>query len=193
MSSSWGFLNDVSDLADTVGDKIESGLDYFGDKIESGFSNLGRKTVDLGDEERAELDAYFDAADSGNVGGFGLSQEQEAKYQEYAEMGWKREMGEDGKYKYSREKTGKEVAEDLEDLSGAIPSGKAASRGALFNQKPPGIPGMPRGSVGYRQVENPYQVPSYLMSSAQYNEQISKLLGGLLTNSIRNNPIKYLV
>ena len=50
MSSGWGILNDVSDLADTVGDKIESGLDYFGDKIESGFSNLGRKTVDLGDE-----------------------------------------------------------------------------------------------------------------------------------------------
>lgn len=174
-----GFLTDVGNFADTVGNKIESG-----------FSNLGRKTVDLSDEEKKELDSYFDATDSENVGGFGLSEEQEERYGKYSKMGWRREMDEDGNFVYSREKTSKEMQEQLE---GAIPAGKAASRAPQFSQKPPSMPSMPRGSVGYRQLENPYKVPSYLMNSAQYNEQISKLIGGLLKENIRSNPLKTLV
>ena len=81
----------------------------------------------------------------------------------------------------------------LEEDLGPLTSKKKVSRTPQFVQKPPSMPSMPTGSVGYRQVENPYKVPSYLMNSAQYNEQISKLLGGLLSRNIRNNPIKLLV
>jgi hypothetical protein len=77
--------------------------------------------------------------------------------------------------------------------------GGPTKQGRLFSQAPPKgqLPLSMQGRVGlgsgYRQAQNPYQTPSYLMSSAQYNQQISKLLGGLLSRSIRNNPIKYLV
>ena len=77
--------------------------------------------------------------------------------------------------------------------------GTPTKQGALFSQAAPKgqLPLSMQGRVGlgsgYREAQNPYQVPSYLMNSAQYNQQISKLLGGLLSRSIRNNPIKYLV
>ena len=86
---------------------------------------------------------------------------------------------------------------DLDKAIGGVQElgkmGTPTKQGRLFSQGPEKGPGVPSGSVGYRPTQNPYQVPSYLMSSAQYNQQISKLLGGLLSRSIRNNPIKYLV
>ena len=82
----------------------------------------------------------------------------------------------------------------LEKELGAVGAGKASSNRPLFTQGPKGgLPLSIQGGVSYRQTQNPYQVPSYLMNSAQYNEQISKLLGGLLARSIRSNPIKLLV
>ena len=77
--------------------------------------------------------------------------------------------------------------------------GKPTKQGPLFSEAPPKgqLPLSMQGRVGlgsgYRETQNPYETPSYLMSSAQYNQQISQLLGGLLSRSIRNNPIKYLV
>ena len=86
---------------------------------------------------------------------------------------------------------------DLDKAIGGVQElgkmGEPTKQGRLFSQAPQKGPGVPTGNVGYRKTQNPYQVPSYLMSSAQYNQQISKLLGGLLSRSIRNNPIKYLV
>ena len=82
---------------------------------------------------------------------------------------------------------------DFKKVEEEIKPGKPTSRAPLFTQRPQSGPSVPTGSVGFRQVQSPYQVPSYLMSSAQYNEQISKMLGGLLARSIRSNPIKYLV
>ena len=86
---------------------------------------------------------------------------------------------------------------DLDKAIGGVQElgkmGEPTKQGRLFSQAPQKGPGVPTGNVGYRATQNPYQVPSYLMSSAQYNQQISKLLGGLLSRSIRNNPIKYLV
>ena len=81
----------------------------------------------------------------------------------------------------------------IEKFAQAVGTGKPTSRAPLFTQRPQSGPSVPTGSVGFRQVQSPYQVPSYLMSSAQYNEQISKMLGGLLARSIRSNPIKLLV
>ena len=80
-------------------------------------------------------------------------------------------------------------------LGDAVGAGKPTSRGPIATQSAPSgrLPLSMQGSVGFRQVQSPYQVPSYLMSSAQYNEQISKMLGGLLARSIRSNPIKLLV
>lgn len=71
--------------------------------------------------------------------------------------------------------------------------GTPTKQGPLFSEDPQKGPSVPTGNVRYRATQNPYEVPSYLMSSAQYNQQISQLLGGLLSRSIRNNPIKYLV
>ena len=86
---------------------------------------------------------------------------------------------------------------DSLDLDKAIQElgkmGTPTKQGQLFSQAPQKGPSVPTGNVGYRATQNPYEVPSYLMSSAQYNQQISQLLGGLLSRSIRNNPIKYLV
>lgn len=82
---------------------------------------------------------------------------------------------------------------DFKKVEEEIKPGKPTSRAPLFTQRPQSGPSVPTGSVGFRQVQSPYQVPSYLMSSAQYNEQISKMLGGLLARSIRSNPIKLLV
>ena len=108
-----GFLTDVGNFADTVGNKIESG-----------FSNLGRKTVDLSYEEKQELDNYFDSIDSDSgmlVDSSALSEEQEERYSKYSKMGWRREIDEDGNFVYSREKTSKEMQKQLEE---AIPAGK---------------------------------------------------------------------
>ena len=82
---------------------------------------------------------------------------------------------------------------DILSESDFVTSGKPTSNRPLFTQRPESGPRVPTGSVGYRPTQSPYQVPSYLMSSAQYNEQISKMLGGLLSRSIRSNPIKLLV
>jgi len=92
---------------------------------------------------------------------------------------------------------------DLDKAIGGVQElgkmGTPTKQGRLFSEPAPKgqLPLSMQGRVGlgsgYRATENPYQVPSYLMSSAQYNQQISKLLGGLLSRSIRNNPIKYLV
>ena len=78
-------------------------------------------------------------------------------------------------------------------LGDAVGAGQATPFRPVRGGTAPSMPRIPQGGVSYRQTQNPYQVPSYLMSSAQYNEQISKLLGGLLARSIRSNPIKLLV
>lgn len=78
-------------------------------------------------------------------------------------------------------------------LGDAVGAGKATPFRPVKGATAPAMPRMPQGSTSYRPTQSPYQVPSYLMSSAQYNEQISKMLGGLLARSIRSNPIKYLV
>lgn len=165
-------------------------FDDFAQKVESGFENFGRTVVDIDDEQKKELDEYFNLLDSEAGGLAPLPENLEEKYEKFAEMGWQREMGEDGTFKYSRKKTSKEISEDI---AGAVPAGKPTSNRPLFTQRPESGPSVPTGSVGFRQVQSPYQVPSYLMSSAQYNEQISKMLGGLLARSIRSNPIKFLV
>jgi len=92
-----------------------------------------------------------------------------------------------------------DVSKFTDILGDAVGAGKPTSRGPIATQSAPSgrLPLSMQGRVGlgsgYREAQNPYQTPSYLMSSAQYNQQISKLLGGLLSRSIRNNPIKYLV
>ena len=182
-------MSDFNFLKD-FGTSVSGLVDTIGEEVGVAFEGMGRTTVDIDEEQKRELDEYFNAVDAENVGGFGLSEEQEEKYQKFAEAGWRREMAEDGTFKYSRKKTAKEISEDI---AGAVPAGKPASRAPLFTQRPQSGPSVPTGSVGYRPTQNPYQVPSYLMSSAQYNEQISKMLGGLLARSIRNNPIKLLV
>lgn len=80
-------------------------------------------------------------------------------------------------------------------LGDAVGAGKPTSRGPIATQSAPSgrLPLSMQGGASYRPTQSPYQVPSYLMSSAQYNEQISKMLGGLLARSIRSNPIKLLV
>lgn len=82
---------------------------------------------------------------------------------------------------------------DILNESDIVQAGKATPFRPVRGGTAPAMPRVPTGSVGFRQLQNPYQVPNYLMSSAQYNEQISKLLGGLLARSIRSNPIKLLV
>ena len=88
-----------------------------------------------------------------------------------------------------------DISKFTDILGDAVGAGKPTSRGPTAKQSAPSgrLPLSMQGSVSYRPTESPYQVPSYLMSSAQYNEQISKMLGGLLSRSIRNNPIKLLV
>ena len=86
-----------------------------------------------------------------------------------------------------------DISKFTDILGDAVGAGKPTSKAPLFTQRPESGPRVPTGSVGYRPTQSPYQVPSYLMSSAQYNEQISKMLGGLLSRSIRSNPIKLLV
>ncbi len=172
------------------GNSKDSIFDIIGQKVEGAFEGLGRTTVDIDEEQKRELDEYFSLLDSEAGGLAPLSEEQEEKYEKFAQAGWQREMAEDGTFKYSRKKTAKEITEDI---AGAVPAGQPASRAPLFTQRPQSGPSVPTGSVGYRPTQNPYQVPSYLMSSAQYNEQISKMLGGLLARSIRSNPIKLLV
>ena len=86
-----------------------------------------------------------------------------------------------------------DIAKFADITNDVVGSGKATPFRPVRGATAPAMPRVPTGSVGFRQVESPYQVPSYLMSSAQYNEQISKMLGGLLARSIRSNPIKLLV
>ena len=88
-----------------------------------------------------------------------------------------------------------DVSKFTDILGDAVGAGKPTSRGPIATQSAPSgrLPLSMQGSVSYRPTQSPYQVPSYLMSSAQYNEQISKMLGGLLARSIRSNPIKLLV
>jgi hypothetical protein len=88
-----------------------------------------------------------------------------------------------------------DISKFTDILGDAVGAGKPTSRGPIATQSPPRgqLPLSMQGSVSYRPTQSPYQVPSYLMSSAQYNEQISKMLGGLLARSIRSNPIKLLV
>ena len=86
-----------------------------------------------------------------------------------------------------------DVSKFTDILGDAVGAGKPTSNRPLFTQRPESGPSVPTRGVSYRPTQSPYQVPSYLMSSAQYNEQISKMLGGLLARSIRSNPIKLLV
>lgn len=86
-----------------------------------------------------------------------------------------------------------DISKFTDILGDAVGAGKATPFRPVKGATAPAMPRMPQGSTSYRPTESPYQVPSYLMSSAQYNEQISKMLGGLLSRSIRSNPIKLLV
>ena len=92
-----------------------------------------------------------------------------------------------------------DISKFTDILGDAVGAGTPTSRGPTAKQSAPSgrLPLSMQGSVGfgsgYRPTQSPYQVPSYLTSSAQYNEQISKMLGGLLSRSIRSNPIKLLV
>jgi hypothetical protein len=86
-----------------------------------------------------------------------------------------------------------DISKFTDILGDAVGAGKATPFRPVKGATAPAMPRMPQGSTSYRPTQSPYQVPSYLMSSAQYNEQISKMLGGLLARSIRSNPIKLLV
>jgi hypothetical protein len=86
-----------------------------------------------------------------------------------------------------------DVSKFTDILGDAVGAGEATPFRPVRGGTAPAMPRMPQGGVSYRPTQSPYQVPSYLMSSAQYNEQISKMLGGLLARSIRSNPIKLLV
>ncbi len=172
-----------------IGRNLESAADYVGSSIEDAFStNSFGSSVDPSDAkydletgepenlEALKLDAEYDPETGEPLNDSGKKLEQ--LYEEEQEQG-----------DFDPEKSLKELGK----------MGKSTKQGALFSQAPPKgqLPLSMQGRVGlgsgYRQAQNPYQTPSYLMSSAQYNQQISKLLGGLLSRSIRNNPIKYLV
>lgn len=86
-----------------------------------------------------------------------------------------------------------DIAKFADITNDVVGAGEATPFRPVRGATAPAMPRMPQGGVSYRPTESPYQVPSYLMSSAQYNEQISKMLGGLLARSIRSNPIKLLV
>ena len=86
-----------------------------------------------------------------------------------------------------------DISKFTDILGDAVGAGEATPFRPVKGGTAPAMPRMPQGGVSYRPTQSPYQVPSYLMSSAQYNEQISKMLGGLLARSIRSNPIKLLV
>ena len=166
-----------------IGRNLESATDYVGSSIEDAFStNSFGSSVDPSDAkydletgepenlEALKLDAEYDPETGEPLNDSGKKLEQ--LYEEEQEQG-----------DFDFEKASKELGK----------MGGPTKQGRLFSQGPEKGPGVPTGNVGYRATQNPYEVPSYLMSSAQYNQQISKLLGGLLSRSIRNNPIKYLV
>jgi len=177
-----------------IGRNLESAADYVGSSIEDAFS--GSESTDTGTDGSlsnltAQMDEkgnikYFDSEgteiDPSSINDADKEAFMSADDEDFSAFG---DVG-------APEKSGFDF--DPEKALKALGKmGTPTKQGALFSQAAPKGPGVPSGSVGYRATENPYQVPSYLMSSAQYNQQISQLLGGLLSRSIRNNPIKYLV
>ncbi len=163
-----------------IGRNLESAADYVGGSIEDAFSGY--------DEGKLGEEGYTATVDGDKVTYFknGVETDPPDEIKEAFMSGDDEDsslFGDVGGPSFDPEKA-------LEELG---KMGEPTKQGRLFSQAPQKGPGVPTGSVGYRATQNPYQVPSYLMSSAQYNQQISKLLGGLLSRSIRNNPIKYLV
>jgi len=183
-----------------IGRNLESAADYVGSSIEDAFS--GSESTDTGTDGSlsnltAQMDEkgnikYFDSEgteiDPSSINDADKEAFMSADDEDFSAFG---DVG-------APEKSGFDF--DPEKALKALGKmGTPTKQGALFSQAAPKgqLPLSMQGRVGfgsgYRATENPYQVPSYLMSSAQYNQQISQLLGGLLSRSIRNNPIKYLV
>lgn len=180
-----------------IGRNLESAADYVGSSIEDAFSGSESESTDTGTDGSlsnitAQMDEkgnikYFDSEgteiDASSLHDADKEAFMSADDEDFSVFG---DVG-------APEKSGF----DFEKAIGAVKElgkmGKPTKQGRLFSETPEKGLSVPSGRVGYRATENPYQVPSYLMSSAQYNQQISKLLGGLLSRSIRNNPIKYLV
>jgi len=177
-----------------IGRNLESAADYVGSSIEDAFSGSESESTDTGTDGSlsnitAQMDEkgnikYFDSEgteiDASSLSDADKEAFMSADDEDFSVFG---DVGAPEKSGFDFEKAIKELGK----------MGTPTKQGRLFSQAPQKGPGVPSGSVGYRPTQNPYQVPSYLMSSAQYNQQISKLLGGLLSRSIRNNPIKYLV
>ncbi len=178
-----------------IGRNLESAADYVGSSIEDAFS--GSEPTDTGTDGSlsnltAQMDEkgnikYFDSEgneiDPSSIHDADKEAFMSADDEDFSAFGDVGSLEKSGKSGFDFEKAIKELGK----------MGTPTKQGRLFSQGPEKGPGVPSGSVGYRATQNPYQVPNYLMSSAQYNQQISKLLGGLLSRSIRNNPIKYLV
>lgn len=162
----------LESAADYVGSSIEDafGTDSFGSSVDPSDAKYDLETGEPENLEALKLDAEYDPETGEPLNDSGKKLEQ--LYEEEQKQG-----------DFDPEKALKKLGK----------MGEPTKQGRLFSQAPQKGPGVPTGNVGYRATQNPYQVPSYLMSSAQYNQQISKLLGGLLSRSIRNNPIKYLV
>ena len=167
--------------------------------VEKGFENIGRvKVTDLSEESKSELGKYFDWKESADkYPSFDpLSEEDSKNFSRYEELGWRREKNEDGEWEYSRDKT---TDEKLDALSEGLSSFSEKDQGQqrLFSETPRRLNAMGAGSkrgYGTDISTSPYDVPTYLDSSANYDKQVKSQLKGLLASpAIRNILIRSLV
>ena len=169
--------------------------------VEKGFENIGRvKVTDLSEESKSELGKYFDwkeSADNEMYPAFDpLSEEDSKNFSRYEELGWRREKNEDGEWEYSRDKT---TDEKLDALSEGLSSFSEKDQGQqrLFSETPRRLNAMGAGSrrgYGTEVSTSPYDVPTYLESSANYDKEVKSQLKGLLASpAIRNILIRSLV